>query len=118
MPISPATIFHMMPSTTFVKLSRRIDLAGHPDLTDRMDRLAAPMMTLCHGTDSPEGREKVMDAKAVWHFGKDGGPSPAIWKSVVDGKTCYARNTHGTYQDRRSLDAAIRISRDFIKDTT
>lgn len=66
---------------------------------------------------TPEEREKVMDAKAVWHFGKDGGPSPAIWKSVVDGKTYYVCNTHRAYQDRRSLDAAIRIFHDFIKDT-
>jgi len=65
----------------------------------------------------PEERKKVMDADAVWHHGPGGKPSPAVWKAVVDGKTTFVCNTHRAFQERKSLDDAIKIFHSFIKGT-
>ncbi len=55
-----------------------------------------------------EERKQVMDAGATWHHGKNGEPSPAVWKSKdSDGKIKYVCNTHRMYQSRNSLSAAI-----------
>lgn len=61
-------------------------------------------------------RKQVMRAGAVWHHGKNGKPSPAVWKSEVRGKTYYVCNTHRTYQAKTTLRAAIRAF-DFVKTT-
>jgi len=54
-------------------------------------------------------RKKVMDAGAVWHHGKDGAPSPAVWKSKNSaGKIKYVCNTHRTYQVSDTLAAGIK----------
>lgn len=66
---------------------------------------------------TPEERKQVMDSKAVWHFGKDGGPSPAVWKSEVGGKTWYVTSTHRAYNVRRTLKGAISRYHKFIKST-
>ena len=66
---------------------------------------------------TPEERSKVMDSKAVWHFGPNGKASPAVWKAVIDGKVSYVCNTHRAFQERKSLDAAIKIFHSFIKGT-
>lgn len=61
-------------------------------------------------------RKQVMRAGAVWHLGKNGKPSPAVWKSEVRGKPYYVCNTHRTYQVKTTLRAAIRAF-DFVKTT-
>ena len=66
---------------------------------------------------TPEERKKVMDADAVWHHGPGGAPSPAVWKAVIDDKTTFICNTHRAFQERNSLDAAIKIFHSFIKGT-
>jgi len=57
---------------------------------------------------SDKEREKVMKAKAVWHFGKDGAPSPAIKKAIVRGKTYFFSNTHRCFQCATTLKVAIK----------
>jgi len=67
---------------------------------------------------TPEERQQVMDAKAVWHHGPNGEGTPAVWKSVdKKGKATYVTNTHRAYNDRPTLKAAIRRYHDFIKGT-
>ena len=68
---------------------------------------------------TPEEREKVMKAKAVWHHGPNGEETPAVWKSKdkKTGKFTYVTNTHRAYQDRPTLKGAISIYHKFIKST-
>lgn len=66
-----------------------------------------------------EERKEVMDAKAVWHFGKEGAASPAVWKSVNDdGDITYISNTHRAYSTNKTLKAAINKFHNFIKGTS
>ena len=62
-------------------------------------------------------RKEVMRRGAVWHHGKDGKPTPAVWKSEVRGKTYYVCNTHRAAQVKPTLKGAIRAF-DFIKTTS
>lgn len=65
----------------------------------------------------PDERKAVMDAGAVWHQGKDGKPSPAVWKSKnAHGDIRYVCNTHRAYRVGNTLKKAIRDF-DFIKTT-
>jgi hypothetical protein len=66
---------------------------------------------------TPEEREQVMKAGAVWHHGQGGTESAAIWKSVVNGKTWYSCHTHRCYQVRPTLKGAISAF-DFVKTTS
>lgn len=56
----------------------------------------------------PKERAQVMKAGAVWHHGRDGEATPAVRKSVVNGKTWYWCATHRFGQVRSSLAAAIK----------
>lgn len=64
-----------------------------------------------------EERKKVMDAGATWNHGPNGEPSPAVWKSEVDGKTWYICNTHRCHAIRPTLKGSI-SSYDFIETTS
>jgi hypothetical protein len=57
---------------------------------------------------TPEERARVIKAGAVWHHGLGGKESPAVRKSVVNGKTWYWCATHRMGQVRKSLEAAIK----------
>lgn len=65
----------------------------------------------------PSERKEVMRRKAVWHHGSGGKESPAVWKSVVRGKTYYVCNTHRAAAVKPTLKGAIRAF-DFIKTTS
>lgn len=69
----------------------------------------------------PEERKLCMDRKAVWNFNMGPGgvrkPSPAVWKSVVNGKTWYVTNTHRAYNVTPTLKGTIKRFFDFIKGT-
>jgi len=109
-------------------LTASLDRRGHLEITDRKGRHATAStkkrkshfqvlkehrIELTH-----EERKKVMDADAVWHHGPGGAPSPAVWKAVVDDKTTFICHTHRAFQERNSLDAAIKIFHSFIKETS
>lgn len=62
-------------------------------------------------------RKKVMDSKATWNMGKDGQPSPAVWKAEVNGTTWYVTNTHRAYNVTKTLEGTIKRFHEFIKGT-
>lgn len=67
---------------------------------------------------TPEERKQVMDAGAVWHMSSDQGKAtPAVWKSVVKGKTWFSCHTHRCYQVRPTLKGAIKAF-EFVKTTS
>lgn len=65
-----------------------------------------------------EERKAVIDAGAVWHMGKDGTPTPAVWKSKNSkGEFVYVCNTHRAAAVEKTLKAAIKAF-DFIETTS
>lgn len=65
-----------------------------------------------------EERSEVMKAKAVWHHGPNGKPSPAVWKSKnKQDKITYVTNTHRAFNTASTLKACIKKFHDFIKST-
>lgn len=62
-------------------------------------------------------RKLVMSNDAVWHHGPKGEETPAVWKSVINGKTWYVTNTHRAYQAKPTIKGAIKAYHDFIKST-
>ena len=82
------------------------------EASPKMDTLKKNKVSL---TD--EERDLVMERDAVWHHGKDGAPSPAVWKSQVGDQTWYVTNTHRAYQAKKTLKGAIKVYHDFIKGT-
>lgn len=65
----------------------------------------------------PDERSEVMKRKAVWHFSHLKSATPAVWKSVVGGKTWYVTNTHRAYNSTPTLKGAIGRYHAFIKST-
>ena len=70
---------------------------------------------------TPEERALVMARKAVQHFhynrkGKKEA-TPAVFKSIVNGKTWYTTNTHRSYNVTKTLKGTINRYHDFIKGT-
>jgi len=58
-----------------------------------------------------------MQRKAVWHHGPKGSETPAVWKSVVNGKTWYVTNTHRAYNVTGTLKGTIKRFHEFIRST-
>lgn len=65
----------------------------------------------------PDERSMVIRHKAVWHNSGGGKPVPAVWKSVIEGKTWYVCNTHRAAAVKPTLRGAIKAF-DFIKTTS
>ncbi len=63
-----------------------------------------------------EERKKVMEKGAVWHHGPNGEETPAVWKSVVNGKEWFVCKTYRAYQCKPTLKGAIK-SYEFIETT-
>lgn len=66
---------------------------------------------------TPEERALVMGRKAVWHHGKRGGPTPAVSKAVIDGRTWFETSTHRAVNITPTLRGAIGRYHKFIKST-
>lgn len=66
---------------------------------------------------SDDEKSEVMKKKATWHYGLNGTPSPAVWKSRLDGKIIYITNTHRAMAVAKTLKAAINKYHNFIKGT-
>ena len=65
-----------------------------------------------------EERAECLKKKAVWHHGRNGAASSAVWKSVnKNGKTTYVTNTHRAYNIATTLKGAIGKYHSFIKGT-
>ena len=64
-------------------------------------------------TDSE--REQTIKAKAIWHHGPAGKPSPAIKKAVIRGRTYYYCNTHRCYQSAPTIAGAIKKFFDVVE---
>lgn len=65
-----------------------------------------------------EEREECLKSKAIWHHGKNGEATPAVWKSVdEEGESTYITNTHRAFAAKKSLKAAISKYHSFIKGT-
>ena len=65
-----------------------------------------------------EERNKVMKARAAWHHGPHGEPTPAVWKSKdSSGKIKYVTNTYRAYNTAPTLRGAISRFHNFIKST-
>jgi len=62
-------------------------------------------------------RAEVMRKKAVWHHGLNHKASPAVWKSIVDGKTFFVTNTHRAYNVAMTVRGAINRYHAYIKST-
>ena len=61
-------------------------------------------------------RKEVMRRKAVWHPGNKDKPVPAVWKSIVRGRTYFVCNTHRCFRVARSVKRAIK-NFDYVKTT-
>jgi len=114
---------------TFPLVSNQMKHLGEifKNLMDSVDNLIDVRETLMESPEmktlkknkrplTDEERQLVMDRDATWHHGPNGEKTPAVWKSVVNGKTWYVCNTHRAMQVKPTLKGAIRAF-DFIKTT-
>lgn len=62
-----------------------------------------------------EERTLVMTKKAVWHHGPNGEETPAVWKSMIEGKAFYVTNTHRAFNVAPTVEGAINRYHKFIK---
>lgn len=67
---------------------------------------------------TPEERAEVIKAKATWDHGPGGQASPAVKKSVVDGKTWYWCATHRCGQVKSTLKGAIHAFHNGVKQSS
>jgi len=66
-----------------------------------------------------EERSEVIKGKATWNHGKNGQPSPAVWKSKNSkGEVVYVTNTHRAYATASTLKGAINKYHTQIKQTS
>jgi hypothetical protein len=64
-----------------------------------------------------EERSAVLQRKAVWHHGRNGEETPAVWKTQVGGETWFVTNTHRLYQASPTLEGAIGRYHKVVKQT-
>lgn len=88
----------------------RDELALLPSVSDSMLTESPKIKTLKDNARqlSPEERDQVMKAGAVWNHGPNGEKTPAVRKSVVKGKTWYWCATHRAYKVKPTFKAAIK----------
>jgi len=100
--------------------------AGEPTPTFEDEQPSFKVLRKGRKPLDPEERQLCFDRKAVWHNRlkrneKTGEiehlPTPAVWKSEVDGKTWYVTNTHRAYNVTPTLKATIKRFHDFIRGT-
>lgn len=104
-------VFHRMTlSTLAALLEKRAEYDGRRG--PKWPKLKKGRTTL-----DPEERAEVMARKAVWHHGPNGEETPAVWKSIVDGKAWYVTNTHRAMNIAPTLKGAINRYHRFIKGT-
>lgn len=83
-------------------------IKGHPKWKD-LSKGGVPL--------APEERVLVMKRKAIWHHGPKGEATPAVKKSIVNGKTWYTTATHRAFNVTPTLKGTIKRYHDFIKGT-
>lgn len=97
-----------------------VDADASEDFLESVQEASSPKMKALKANrtelDDAE-RKEVMRRGAVWHHGKNGKPTPAVWKSEIRGRTYYVCNTHRAAQVKPTLKGAIRAF-DFIKTTS
>ena len=80
----------------------------------------APKYKLLEANKVPltsDERALVMKRGATWHHGPGGAQSPAVFKSILHGKTWYVTNTHRAYNATNTLKGTINRYHRFIKGT-
>jgi hypothetical protein len=91
---------------------------GPVQLVERVETRGPDFKTLKKNrvTLDTDERAKCMESKAVWRKNNNG-PTPAVWKSEIGGKTWYVTNTHRAYNVAPTLEGAIGRFHKFIKST-
>jgi hypothetical protein len=115
----------LQPENKLYYLTRQafiIKLAHDYDIRYKGEKLLmeSPEMKTLKKNKKPltdDERELVMSNDAVWHHGPNGKESPAVWKSIINGKAWYVTNTHRAYQAKPTIKGAIKAYHDFIKTT-